>query len=327
LTQQNNHKFVTITVVMSLFSKKQSGGSPRRRQSNASERASSESLDKRYAFRRNRTLTGSASSQVSASTNESKAQLKSERVQTHELVRRRRHIGLTLFLVLLCATGLFGLIWQFTASVKTQAQDASMQLDAAYEKTIQDYLARHPAERLRFLLDTNALSSYVQSVSPEVASVKADGSAGFGRSAFLLTMRRPIAGWSINGNQQYVDSSGTAFTRNYFASPAVQIVDNSGIQVAAGQAIASNRFLGFVGRVVGAVKAQGYVTQQVIIPPGSSRQVELRLEDVAYPIKFSVDRAAGEQVEDMVRGIRWLTVRGQTVEYLDVRVSGKAFYR
>ncbi len=312
---------------MALFSKKQSGGSPRRRQPATAERASAENLEQRYAFRRNRTLTGSASSQVAASASESKAQLKSARVQTHELVRRRRHLGLTLFLVALCAAVLFGLISQFTAGVTAKAQDASMQLDSVYEKTIQDYLARHPAERLRFLIDTDALGSYVQSVAPEVASVKVDGSAGFGKSAFILTMRRPIAGWSINGNQQYVDSSGTAFARNYFGSPAVQIVDNSGIQVAAGQAIASNRFLGFVGRVVGAAKTQGYITQQVIIPSGSSRQVELRLDGIAYPIKFSVDRAAGEQVEDMVRGIKWLTAHGQTLEYLDVRISGKAFYR
>ncbi len=312
---------------MVLFSKKQPGrSSPRRRQFNgATERMSADMHEQRY--RRNRTLMGSASSQVAASTNEAKAQLKSARVQTHELVRHRRHIGLTLFLVLLCAAGLFGLISQFTASVTTKAQDASMKLDAAYEKTIQDYLARRPAERLRFLLNVDALGSYMQSVSPEVAAVKVEGSAGFGKSAFILTMRHPIAGWSINGNQQYVDGSGTAFTRNYFASPAVQIVDNSGVQVAAGQAIASNRFLGFVGRVVGAAKAQGYETQQVIIPAGSSRQVALRLEGIAYPIKFSVDRAAGEQVEDMVHGVKWLAAHSQAVEYLDVRISGKAFYR
>lgn len=311
---------------MSLFNKKQQD-SPRRRQADSfKERATDASLEQRYAFRRNRTLTGSASSLV-ASSNESKAQLKSPRVQTHELVRQRRHIGLILLLVLVGAAVLFGLIAQFTAGVVVKAQDVSVQLDPAYEKTIEEYLLRRPVERLRFLLDTSALSSYLQSTSPEIASIKTDGAAGFGKSAFIITMREPIAGWSINGRQQYVDNTGTAFERNYFATPKVQIVDNSGIQVTHGQAIASNRFLSFVGRVVGFAKTAGYTTQQVIIPASTTRQVELRLDGISYPVKFSVDRAAGEQVEDMVRGLAWLHGRTITPEYLDVRVSGKAFYR
>src|SRR5688572_28419330 len=118
---------------MRLFSKKQKklAGSPRRRQTNVTERPSDDNLQQRYAFRRNRTLTGSASSQVT-STNASKAQLKSSRVQTHELVRRRRHVGLSLLLVVICAGALFGLIYQFTARVVTKAQDASIQLDKSY---------------------------------------------------------------------------------------------------------------------------------------------------------------------------------------------------
>lgn len=311
---------------MALFGKKQQDVPGRRRPDPSKERATNAELEQRYAFRRNRTLTGSASPHVS-STNELNAQLKSPRVQTHELVRQRRHIGAILFFVLLGAALLFSLIAQFTAGVVVKTQDASVKLDAVYEQTIQDYLAKRPAERLRFLLNTDALNAYLQAVAPEVAAIKTDGAAGFGKSAFIITMREPIAGWSINGQQQYVDNTGTAFKRNYFANPKVQIVDNSGVQVTAGQAIASNRFLGFVGRVVGLAKANNYVTQQVVIPAGTTRQVELRLDGVAYPIKFSVDRAAGEQVEDMVHSLKWLSAHTLTPEYLDVRVSGKAFYR
>lgn len=312
---------------MVLFSRKQSGDSSRRQLKNTTGRTNAKDIDQRYAFRRNRTLIGSASSKVVASTSESSAQLKSNRVQTHELVRHRRRIGLILAAVLICTSILFGLLAQFTAGVATKAQDISIRLDDVYEKSIQSYLSRHPAERLRFLLDVHALGAYLQSVTPEVESVAIGESSGFGKSTMILTMRRPIAGWRINDVQQYVDAKGVAYTRNYFATPGVQIVDNSGVQVVAGQAITSNRFLGFVGRVVGLAREQGYITRQVIIPSGSSRQVDLRLDGISYPVKFSVDRAAGEQVEDMIRAHKWLSSRGMSVEYLDVRVSGKAFYR
>lgn len=278
-------------------------------------------------FRRNRTLTGSSSSNV-RSTNEAKAQLKSERVQTHELVRKRRGVG-ALFLII--ATGafcVFLLINQLTATVVVRADDVTMRIDdAVYERAIQNYLGSRPTERLRFLLNAKELSDYVESSVPEVSNIRAEGSAGLGKSTFVLTMRTPVAGWSVNGKQQYVDESGVSFAKNYFPQPTVQIVDKSGIPVVAGQAIASNHFLGFVGLVVGLAKAQGYTVTSVIIPEHTTRQVQLQLKDVSYPVKFSVDRKAGEQVEDMARGIKWLTSKNVSPEYLDVRVANKAFYK
>jgi hypothetical protein len=313
---------------MSLRSKKQPN-IPRRRQdvsSSTSERATEKSLEERYAFRRNRTLTGSASSQV-VSTNESNGQLKSARVQAHELVRKRRHIGGILFVVLLGTITLFSLVFQFTAQVVVRTSDVTRELGPTYGRAIDDYLARQPIERLRFMLREDALNDYMQTVTPEIESVSVDGFGGFGKSNFVLEMRRPIASWSIRGTQQYVDASGTSFAFNYYSSPKVQIVDNSGVQVDAGQAVASNQFLGFVGRVVGLASARQYIVTQVIIPQGTTRQIELRLQDVAFPIKLSVDRPAGEQIEDMSRSMTWLKSHTVNPEYLDVRVSGRAFYR
>lgn len=313
---------------MSFFSKKQPE-TPRRRQDGVSSthvRATESSLTERYAFRRNRTITGSASSSV-MSTNESGAQLKSARVQVHDLAQQRRHIASILGLVLLGVIVLSSLVFQFTARAVVRTSDVSRQLDGIYVKSVDEYLARQPIERLRFLLREDALNEYVQSVTPEVASIKSDGFAGFGESLFVIEMRRPIAGWSIRGTQQYVDAAGVSFTYNHYQKPQVQIVDNSGIQVESGQAVASNQFLGFVGRVVGLANAQQYSVTEVIIPRDTTRQIELKMQGIEFPVKLSVDRPAGEQVEDMTRSIAWLNQRKLTPQYLDVRVSGRAFYK
>jgi cell division septal protein FtsQ len=313
---------------MAFFSKKQDN-TPRRRQgapSNDEPRPTSSELSQRYAFKRNRTLTGSSSSQVSSS-GELNAQIKSPRVQAHHLARQRRHVGLLLFLVVLGSFALYGLISQFTARAIVVTNDASVVLDNSYEKAIQNYFAEQPAERLRFLLNIDHLRQYMQTTTPEVQDIKIIGSSGLGKSKFQVEMRQPIAGWSINGQQHYVDDSGTPFSRNYFAAPSVQIVDNSGIQVSAGQAVASNGFLSFVGQIVGLSKAQGYIATQVVIPAATTRQIELHLKDISYPVKFVVDRPAGEQVEDMAQTIAWMKRHNLNPQYVDVRVSGKAFYR
>jgi hypothetical protein len=230
-------------------------------------------------------------------------------------------------MVLLSCTILFILISQFTAHALIKTNDSSVKLDDSYERVFQAYFQSRPVERLRFLTNLHQLSAYVQSKAPEIESVQMIGGGDFGESIFTVKMREPIAGWSIHGQQQYVDATGTAFAHNYFAPPAVQIVDNSGIQVQAGQAVASNRFLGFVGRAVGLSKTFGYNVQQVIIPSDTTREVELRVEGVAYPVKLSVDRSAGEQAEDMARVIKYLKSRNINPEYIDVRTEGKAFYK
>lgn len=312
---------------MALFSKKQPNLPGRRRAATSRpERATEASLDDRYTFKRNRTLTGSASSRV-ISTSEGNANLKSPRVQAHELARQRRHIGGVLALVVLGALTLFGLISQFTATAIVKANDASFSLDGSYAEAIESYYASQPIERLRFLTNTDHLNEYVQQKAPEVASVRIEGSAGFGKSSFIVKMRRPIAGWSINNKQQYVDETGTPFARNYYASPSVQITDKSGVQVQAGQAVASNRFLRFVGQTVGLTKQQGYDVTEVVIPSGTTRQIELHLKNIGYPIKMSIDRGVGEQVEDMARAVKWFSARGQSPKYIDIRVGGKVFYQ
>jgi hypothetical protein len=311
---------------MALFSRKKQADIPRRRQAAFRDEERKDDFDERYTFRRNRTITGSTSPQI-ASSGELNAQIKSPRAQAHELTRQRRHIGATLLLVLAGAGVLFFLVSQFTAGAAVRATDVSIQLDSNYATIIESYLTSEPLERLRFMTDTNHLTQYVQAKAPEVANVTLDGSAGIGKSTFVFTLREPTVGWTINGEQQYVDTTGTAFTRNYFTTPAVQVVDKSGVQVEAGQAIASNRFLGFVGRAVALAKQQGFIVTQVIIPEGTTRQVALQLHGLRYPIKLSIDRGVGEQVEDMARAVRWLKARGLSPQYLDVRVSGEAFYR
>jgi hypothetical protein len=312
---------------MALFSKKQSDVPERRRIKPGSVRVLASDLNEQQTFRRNRTLTGSRSSHVQT-TNETNADMKSPRVQAHILVHKRRRIGLILTTVLIAIMILTSLLWQFTARVQVQAvPDVSLQLDPIYERTIQHYLSSQPIERLRFATDTTHLTSALQAEAPEVESVQSINAVSVGRSLFKLTMRRPIAGWNINGKQRFVDSSGVSFERNYFTSPNVQIVDQSGIQVVSGQAVASNRFLGFVGRTVNQSKMFNLSVEQVIIPSGTTREVDIRLAGISYPVKFLIDRPVGEQVEDAARAIEWFKGRGITPSYIDVRVSGKAYYR
>lgn len=301
------------------FSSKSKNQPPRRRRSTDFVRTPTQT-DTGSQFRRNQTLSG---------VHHAEAEPLSERARMHHLASRRRRVGAILTLVVAIIIVLVGLISQFTGSVvvagSTAALTHKIQPDH-YEKAINDYLAIHPVERLRFAMNESALSRYVSEQLPEVSHVQLTSTDAITQSNFTLTFRKPVAGWQINGHQYYVDQAGVVFQSNYYETPPVQIVDQSGISPEQGSIVASARLLSFVGRVVALAGQGNYTVTQAILPSGTTRELDVTLKDVQPRIKLSIDRGAGEQVEDMIRSLTYLQSQEKSAQYIDVRVSGRAVY-
>lgn len=319
--------------MFSFDKKKQKNDAPRRRQSSGHagderrERAQERESEQHYIFRRNRTLTGSSSNHIDSAAALS-GDLQSSRTHAHHLHLQRRKI-MTMLGGIVVVCGFIGaLIFNFTATPVVSSPDNSVSLEAArYEKVLDSYLSNYPFERFRFVFSNERLNNYLQSATPEIERVRQEGFAGFGKSDFKIEMRKPVAGWVIGGKQYFVDAAGIPFEKNYYASPSVEILDQSGVPQETGTAIASTRFLAFVGRVVSEADARGLIVEKAIIPSGTTRQLEVQIQGRGYPVKLSLDRGAAVQVEDMQKALQYFDSKGQAPRYIDVRVSGKAFYQ
>jgi cell division septal protein FtsQ len=248
----------------------------------------------------------------------------SSRGQAHHLVAQRRRLG-SIFLLILGAIIVLALILgQITAKVTVGIVGTNLSESpdtAAYAKAISEYLNSNPVERLRFTLSTGQLMTALDTTHPEIASVKQTTVWGLGTTNFAIGLRQPVAGWQINHQQYYVDATGVAFQKNYFDAPSVQIVDQSGATPA------STRFLSFIGKIVSVAKGRGYSVTQATLPAGTTRELAIHLADIHPEIRLSIDRGAGEQIEDMDRSLKYLTTKGLTPQYIDVRIAGKAYYQ
>ena len=303
------------------FRPKAKNDAPRRRQNNGDFVRTPSIPDAGTQFRRNQTLSG---------VRRPEEEPVSERTRMHRLARKRRNVGAIFTLVLGVIIVLAILLSQFTGHVivagASQVVNRAIQ-PISYEKAINDYFGLHPVERLRFALNETALSAYVTVILPEVSHVSLTSTSNVVESNFTLTVRKPVAGWQINGHQYYVDATGVVFQNNYYETPTVQIVDQSGVSPEQGTIVASARLLSFVGRVV-ALAGQGrYTVTQAILPSGTTREIDSQLKDVQPLIKLSIDRGAGEQVEDMIRSLNYLKSVSRGATYIDVRVSGRAVYQ
>lgn len=280
-------------------------------------------LDGGSTFQRGRTLSGVRSAAYEHGRD-------SDRARAHLLAERRRRVALIFAIIIGVIVFLGLLISQLTASVTIATTDTSLIRsvdDKRYAAAINDYLAIHPVERLRFALNDRALTEYVASKWPEVASVQQAPLSTVTVTTFRLTFRHPIAGWQINGQQYYVDANGVAFENNYFNAPTVQIVDQSGVAPNSASEVTSIRFLSFVGRVVAQAASRGYTVNKATLPVGTTRELDIQMNGVGPYVKLSIDRGAAVQVEDMDNALKYFASHGIGPRYVDVRVSGRAYYQ
>ena len=316
--------------------RKQEFHSPRRRLDDTSggQKNTHEFTPSNATFRRSRTITGTKSAQFEGA-NEHRAQLKSPRSMTHALRHRQRHLGLWLMGALAAAGVTLVVLYQLIGQVFIEVRgdvSGDRQDYRQYIDTTETYLARHPAERLRFLFDTKGLTQFFgnHASQHEVEAVADVRAGGLGNAVVTVKMREPIASWLINGKKQYVDQNGVVFAKNYYKEPGVVIKDESpqsAREATGSKIVASQRMLQFVGRSVGLMQSRHDVAiKQVIIPAQTTRQVILVAND-GQRMVMAIDRPVAEQVEDAARARTYFSSKGESPAYFDVRVSGKAFYR
>ncbi|MDO8335294.1 MAG: hypothetical protein Q7T74_00735 [Candidatus Saccharibacteria bacterium] len=282
------------------------------------------------SFRRSRTLQGTTSSNVKAA-NQQKAELKSYRLKKQQQTRRRRFYTTAIITLILLILGVWYLVGQYTVGIGTLSFSPSTTTSelktSLYKDAISKYLGTQPAERFRFAINQARLTQFVADSLPEVKSVQVDGGSS-NTTDFKLTLRQPIASWSSNNHQSYVDEEGVSFTNNYFAKPSVVITDNSGAKTDGSKAVVSERFLRFLGRLVSLTNTSGLGTvTEASIPKNTAREIDIKLKGKSYYIKTHIDRDPAATVEDIKRVVTFLEQKKITPSYIDVRVSGRAFYK
>lgn len=281
-----------------------------------------------YVFRRSRTLTGSTSEKV-AQTAEKTSQLKTERLKSHERKARLKSLVKT---AAVWAAAFAMLIFMFSMYIKDPVvvfvPVGKSPNDLAYKTTIAKYMARSPLQHFGFSISGQELNNYVKHDHSEVDSLLVSRSWYGGNVEFNITFRKPLIVWKTAGQNFYVDKDGEAFTYNHFDEPTLVVTDQSGIKPdESGGAVASSRFIKFLGQLIGQVESYGLgKVAEVVIPP-STRVIQLKLEGRDYLIKTHIDRDPVGQAEDISNALKYFDAKSIKPQYIDVRVANKAYYK
>lgn len=282
-------------------------------------------MNEAYLFRRSRTITGSPSSAVHSAT-ESGADLQSARLKHHDLRLRRRKLSVVLLSSLAGIVSISFLLSQYISHVVTVTEVIPVSKRAQYETAVHSYLSAHPSERFLFSLNQSALLTAVQQQYPEIASLEISDGGFFRPSDFTPVVREPVVAWTLGQTTLFIDAEGVSFETLYTSPPALVVEDKTGIDPDDAGAVASARLLRYIGRLVTLVQADGLVVEKVQLPAGTSRRVDIYLQGRTYPFKTSSDRDPAGQASDVRQALQYIEGRGIVPQYIDVRVSSKAYY-
>lgn len=112
-----------------------------------------------------------------------------------------------------------------------------------------------------------------------------------------------------------------AEAQSFVKEPTVAIVDeNAGNNV-------SQRVKDFVYDLEGDLSAYGLAIDHVSLPLQKARELRIFIINRGEYYKMSLDRGSAVQAEDLSRMVKYLDDNGIAPEYVDLRVSGKAYYK
>lgn len=300
------------------FSKKKSESNLSRREIAARRQAKIYEDLPTQSYRRNRTL----NSRQTISPLEA-----SERLEAHELVKKRRSVARRLFMAAVGLAIIVFLLFQLTIDISIQTPDMkSSNSSKKYVAALNEYYSAHPAERFRFFLNNNDLKQFFLQKAPEVKNIRIEGDF-LARSAVKLTFRQPVAQWSSGGKVYFVDDGGVTFEQNYFDAPAVAVLDESGLPTRGGQEVINRQFLSFLGQAVSAFAQYKIKVSEATLPASTVRQVWFKVEGRATQVRMTVDRSAQSQVKQAIIALEYLGKTGSVPEYIDVRVDQRSFYK
>ena len=215
-------------------------------------------------------------------------------------------------------------------SAQIFAQDTSRYADVAQQLFAQSRLSGN-----KLTVDTASIADEMKRRFPEVREVSVSlPIVGTKPTVYIQPASPQIILQTSQGSQYVLDSSGRVLMQ---VSPALKlptgekalpvIIDESGLEVNLSQTALPRSDISFITEVVGQLKLQKISVERWTLPAGTS-ELRAKVAGGPYYVKFNLRGKAREESGAFIATRKYLNNQ-QIVptEYIDVRVSGRTFYK
>lgn len=217
--------------------------------------------------------------------------------------------------------------------MQNDANDISLlQDEGTYEAGIKDILDNSLSNRSKLLINTSAVADHIESSYPEVAEAVITLPLLDHKPIVDLVPKQPKFIMNTKDGPYIIDETGTALLHvrdleNSDDYKLPTVTDQSGIGVSPGMRVVNRDVVAFIDSVLYQFESKGMLVSDLVLPP-LPNELHLNPQGKSYYIKFDLSGEAREQAGSYFAVSELLAEQGkEPAEYIDVRVSGKAFYK
>ena len=207
---------------------------------------------------------------------------------------------------------------------ETELDDAQKRIQAS----VDDFLNTHFSSRFKPFLDDSGLQQFVIDEQSDVLEVSTDTGLFSSVLNVAVELRQPILLLESRGQFYRIDQTGVAFaTASSDEAELIKMRDEGGVAIEVGQQVLQRQQVEFIEDIKFALSLEGRLIQEVILPQ-SLRELDLRLGDTPYRIKFTTEHELDEQLTALKQVETFLRSNQITpAAYIDLRVPERAFYQ
>jgi hypothetical protein len=184
-------------------------------------------------------------------------------------------------------------------------------------------------DRNKITFDELGLRQAIAKAFPEVVTTSVELPIIGQKPVIRLNIAAPAFFIRSGGDEYLLSGNGvTVDLKSYYPKLAglPTIDDESGFNLAKGKHVLSQQDINFLQTIVAEVKHQNVPLAKVVLPK-SPEEADLYSTDAPYYTKFFMGGDAGIQVGQYLAARNNFKAQNPPDQYLDVRVSGKVFFR
>lgn len=205
---------------------------------------------------------------------------------------------------------------------------------SVYEQLAADYIASSFWNRNKITINTAGMTQAILQQRPELTDVSVTLPLAGRKPIVYVTPSQPAFRLHSAHGSYVVDSRGVALAREADAAYISDLqtlpvlADQTGLPVTVGQPYISSEQAQFMQTVAKTLLAKGFAVSEFGLPPVVGRELDVRITDVPYYVKFVMDGdTVGQQAGTFLALHNHLSKQQITPsQYVDVRVPGRAYY-
>lgn len=239
--------------------------------------------------------------------------------------------------VLAAAINLLTLSSQASISIINSDGESSpqtLQDEAIYQQAASELFAASVWNRNKITVDTGSVQKQMEKKFPELTSISITIPWLTHRPVVHIQPATPALVLAKSSEAWLLDDQGRVLAKAVnraalgVSDELPSVTDQSGLQADLGDQVVPARHIRFMNTVIDQLAARQYTVAELILPSSSS-QLDVRLANEPYIVKFNLQNdSAREQAGTFLATIARLKKdRAVPGQYIDVRVPGRAYYQ